>query len=703
MKTRNLILFGIFMLFSFGIKAQHIHECKAHLQQEVFFEANPEARKHYKKAQENRKKFIKRLKTTPRLKSQAKSEKYIIPVVFHVFGKKQSGKTVDQALIRDALAKTNKDFAGESPGQDDIHPLFENVVDFVNIEFRLAKLNPQGNPTSGINFYPEESGFGNGTGYDHLIKQYAWDNYKYMNIYIMNDLYDDGDNYNSGVSWYPNKWMSDNNLARTVYNGAYLGDNTNENFRRTLTHEFGHFFDLMHTFEGGCPEQNGGDKCDDTPETGKAHMEPDEENCHGELTNTQNFMNYTDDYQMYTSDQVFRILAALNDETRFTLWQEKNLETTGVSNGFELGNAILCPTTTIKENNPNNGKIDDYFNIKLNGNFEFTSGSLSKGNHYTITNLPEGLDCSLIKSDSKNAKLHISGKTENHNKMHSVDNLTISFKDEAFTVELEQIKNPIIDGLKIEFEDDANYELCDVVPEWGTGYGHIEKIEIGDFVYNTPKDLPGHIDLIHEHIIPVDKSGEITWKVIVNSGASSEKDDIGFKLFLDKNKNGTIEDSEQIFKDFFFVKNQEHAVFEGKIKVDDDSQIEEVLALRFMAYYRGADGNEKFDPGACDTLDSGNAVDIGLKFPVGTGMKTINSKSELINIHPNPTSSQLYINSLDKINRIIIYNLAGNKLMETMENSKETQLNLSDLTNGLYFIQIQTNDYKIIKKVNKKD
>ena len=47
---------------------------------------------------------------------------------------------------------------------------------------------------------------------------YAWDNHKYMNVYIMNDLYGDGVTNNSGVSWYPDIEMTDENLARVVYN-----------------------------------------------------------------------------------------------------------------------------------------------------------------------------------------------------------------------------------------------------------------------------------------------------------------------------------------------------------------------------------------------------------------------------------------------------------------------------------------------------
>jgi hypothetical protein len=58
---------------------------------------------------------------------------------------------------------------------------FANIKKPLDIEFRLAQIDPDGNLTMGVNFYPTKSGFGNGSGFDEQIQQFAWDNYKYMN------------------------------------------------------------------------------------------------------------------------------------------------------------------------------------------------------------------------------------------------------------------------------------------------------------------------------------------------------------------------------------------------------------------------------------------------------------------------------------------------------------------------------------------
>ncbi|MEP1791494.1 M43 family zinc metalloprotease, partial [Reichenbachiella sp.] len=222
---------------------------------------------------------------------------YTIPVVFHVFGTDFLGDVVTQSIIEDALQKTNEDFNGLNNDWGDVSALFSGIKSTLDIEFKLAKIDPNGNATTGITFNPVLSGFGNGSGYDAQIQQYAWDNYKYMNIYIMLDLYNDGTTNRSGVAWYPDDWMSNNNLARVVYNGRYIGSNTDENFRRVLTHEFGHYLNLAHTFDNDCAAP--GDNVSDTPATtsNSGTCNYTIEKCTGAgPANGENFMDYSECY-----------------------------------------------------------------------------------------------------------------------------------------------------------------------------------------------------------------------------------------------------------------------------------------------------------------------------------------------------------------------------------------------------------------------
>lgn len=268
--------------------------------------------------------------------------RYYIPVVFHVYGSRYNcsngGVCLTEEKIVDALNKTNQDFLGLNTQDGPIAAEFQAIRENLNIEFVLAKTDPDGNPTNGIVRYNrEQTGYGDGSKFDTQIAADAWDNFKYMNVYIMHDLYDDGETNRSGVAWYPQLSMSQAGLARVVYNGDYVGTNTNENFRSVLTHEFGHWLNLPHTFDGDvcsihqqafCSAT--GDSVCDTPQMSSSILQDNALNCLGQATNTENFMHYSDNYAMYTQQQVQRMTAALHGVARLSLWSNDNLIATGL-------------------------------------------------------------------------------------------------------------------------------------------------------------------------------------------------------------------------------------------------------------------------------------------------------------------------------------------------------------------------------------
>ncbi len=268
--------------------------------------------------------------------------RYYIPVVFHVYGDAYNCTTgatcLTEAKIIDGLNKTNEDFTGLNTQDGPIAAEFQAIRDNLNVEFVLAKKDPSGNATNGIVRHTTSGkGYGHDSNADAKIAADAWDNFKYMNVYIMNDLYDDGKTNNSGVAWYPQLSMTQAGLSRVVYNGDYVGTNTNENFRSVLTHEFGHWLNLPHTFDGDtCSVHQEafcsatGDNACDTPQMSSSILQDNAPNCMGKPTNTENFMHYSDNYAMYTADQVSRMTAALHGAARATLWTNENLIATGL-------------------------------------------------------------------------------------------------------------------------------------------------------------------------------------------------------------------------------------------------------------------------------------------------------------------------------------------------------------------------------------
>ena len=73
----------------------------------------------------------------------------IIPVVFHILT--QGGvENISKEQVLDALSKLNEDFSNRNQDTLDIPIPFKNVRGNPKIEFRLARIDPKGNCTDGI-------------------------------------------------------------------------------------------------------------------------------------------------------------------------------------------------------------------------------------------------------------------------------------------------------------------------------------------------------------------------------------------------------------------------------------------------------------------------------------------------------------------------------------------------------------------------
>lgn len=246
-----------------------------------------------------------------------------IPVVFHVvnFGEPVGiGSNIADAQIMSQLDVMNEMFSASNADIGTVIPQFQNIVSNMEIQFCLAKRDPAGNPTSGINrvvgtqpnwMIPQQ---------EAMFKQgVSWDATQYLNIFVVSL----GGMTALGTGWMPGPaplWQEGvavdfRLVGRPPANpfGGFLGGTLNQG--RVLCHEIGHYLFLDH-LEGpvgnGCVAEGGGtctwrgDRCCDTPiqDMGTFQCNVNRQSC-GSLDNVQNVMQFTPDQcrVMFTNDQ----------------------------------------------------------------------------------------------------------------------------------------------------------------------------------------------------------------------------------------------------------------------------------------------------------------------------------------------------------------------------------------------------------------
>jgi hypothetical protein len=412
-----------------------------------------------------------------------------IPVVLHVFHP-QGSAGVPMSQINYAMNDLNITYAGADVDYTTVNPAFASVKSYTKFRWKLAQVDPKGNPTTGVEYYQDkQSGFGNGTGYDREIRTCAWDNLKYFNIYVMNDLYCDNVTNNSGVCWYPNMGMSDSETAREVYNYVYLGyggsSYNNLEFNQTFTHEAGHWLNLIHPFDGlSC--SGPGDYVGDTPPTDIAAAGCAAVRCGG-LINGENYMDYnTTCYKNFTLGQKDRMEAATLDPSRFPIWQYDNLVATGVlsptsTNACVTANKFFSFSKTILEEDVANDGSIEAPPVKIyacaGAQFAKTGAVLTAGTDYSLINLPAGLSASIATSaDGKSATLTFSGNASSHLASNSITNMTLTFNNVAIVGGSASLITNYAKTFQINFKDPWTYS-CDAPNITSTASSTWNKVE----------------------------------------------------------------------------------------------------------------------------------------------------------------------------------------------------------------------------------
>ncbi len=260
----------------------------------------------------------------------------IIPVVFHVLH--QYGvENINDTQVYDQMRILNEDYRLRNADTAAVVSAFDTLMADAHIEFRLATIDPWGNPTNGIeHIYSHELNTG-----DMNSKLNQWDRSKYLNVWTNKQFPANGDGTTLlGYSMFPSSVEGTNfyvdgiifvhNTIGTIGTGA-------GNDGRTLTHEAGHWLNLEHTW-GPTNSPNvacGDDGVADTPITqGSFVCNLAASECNAPIIeNTQNYMEYAACSNMFTKGQVARLRFALKSDVgdRSSLITDSNAIMTGIN------------------------------------------------------------------------------------------------------------------------------------------------------------------------------------------------------------------------------------------------------------------------------------------------------------------------------------------------------------------------------------
>ncbi len=270
-------------------------------------------------------------KTTTWQSNQRTQATYTIPVVVHIIHNGESigtGLNISDAQILSQIKVLNNDFQRLNADQVNTPSVFQGVAGAFDIQFVLAKQDPDGLPTTGIvRVKGSKSSWTSNENYSLKAQSY-WPAEQYLNIWVT--LLTDYIGFAqfpvsplAGLEDSSNERLTDGIVINYREFGSIDDGSFNlhpqYNKGRTLTHEMGHFFGLRHIWgdASGCV---GNDYVADTPtqsgSTAGCPVHP-QANCSA-IKMFQNYLDYTDDacMNLFTQGQVDRMLTILLNSPR---------------------------------------------------------------------------------------------------------------------------------------------------------------------------------------------------------------------------------------------------------------------------------------------------------------------------------------------------------------------------------------------------
>ncbi len=533
-----------------------------------------------------------------------------IPVVFHVVYKTAAQNIADERLF-EQLEILNNDFRRLNADSVNTPALFTAAAADFEIEFCLASVDPDGNPTTGINRVSTDvSSFNT----DDDVKfsatggADAWPADSYLNFWVCNL-----GAFLLGYAQFPGGPDATDGVVINYPNVGYEDDGYPYHLGRTATHEVGHWLDLRHIW-GDDTNCAGSDLVADTPnqkvETYGCPNYPKTDVCSPDAPGIMfmNYMDYSDDecMNMFTEGQKLRARALFEPGgDRFAMLasegcglQPFDAQALAALPGGTVCDVTITPAVTIKNHGLETLTSLD-INYSIDGgallNYEWT-GSL-------VTNASETVLLPAVITTEGEHSLEVTLENPNGNPdADGSDNVA----ETEFLVNLGALALPLQQGFETSGFPYDGYTLYN--PDGGEGWERTDDgAALGEYsiyINHFNNNAPGEID---EFVVPAydftgltevfftfdvayalyTASGEFsdTLEVLVSAdcGATWESvykkanpelqtapvHTINFKPTDDEWRNESIDLSSYIGEDQVFVKFRTITDYENNLYVDN--------------------------------------------------------------------------------------------------------------------------------------
>lgn len=635
-----------------------------------------------------------------------KASPWIIPVVVHNITHDGGLGYVSKATIEAQLQTMTEDFKRLNADAGNTRSVFVPYAASMDVEFRLAHIDPNGNCTEGIVRIEDPlSDFP--TPNDAVKSVSYWDSKKYFNIWVIDNIETTGGGYVAGYAQFPGSGINSTYGVVVVNHAFGAGD-------RTMTHEVGHCFGLLHTFQSGCGSNcsNSGDNICDTPpvDASTQSCSSTQNSCSNDangpdpygadvVDQIENYMSYDICQNMFSLEQESAMEFYLNSTSTSTglaqLSSSSNLAATGTANPYSpvictpiarflYNKEFLCEGDSVTFS-------DDSYNANPTGwNWTFTGGTPSSSSvvNPTITYNTSGV-YSVTHEPSTSAGSDVITKPN----IITVSSLSASYV------------GPVTDGFEntAQFNSDwmirsglDSYDWQNTTNASATG---TRSIMIDNFsALSSGSDVDYIVSPSYDLSPSIDKT--VKFKVAFARKAAGNTDRLMVYYSVDCGGNWMLK---LPLTTGNLVTAPDHSssfvptASEWVERTMDMTSVGTATNIRFKFQFEAGGGNNIY-------IDDINIGDFGV------GVNEINNIGSF-NVYPNPTKSSarisFFLNSDVQSLNIRIKDLLGNNVTNVINNQTfnagEYTLNIDNgekLSAGVYLVEFNADDnIKIVKLV----